>query len=137
MRFIRTIDTIPDNDEDAEESVGKRYWHWYEVGNEGGKSSKLPVTWDVHVGDVVKQATAIVANLPLDPQLKDAVIFAAKFHDHGKRRRQSHKLVLGNFNYPSGGTRKIRQEKAVASPNCIVTSTALFSICDANRNSTT
>ncbi|MSR33151.1 MAG: type I-U CRISPR-associated helicase/endonuclease Cas3 [Gemmataceae bacterium] len=100
MRLVRTIDTKPHADPGADESVGKRYWHWFEIANEGGKSCNLPVTWEVHVGDVVKQATAIVANLPMEQPLKDALIFAARFHDHGKRRKQF-QTVLGNYNFPA------------------------------------
>src|SRR5205823_3413566 len=87
MRRIRpAIDIKPDTDEDDEEQTGKRYWHWYELlkdgDSDGSKSNKLPVLWKVHVDDVVTRATAIVANLPLEQPMKDAIIFAAKFHDH-------------------------------------------------------
>lgn len=97
MHLIDTIDTKPEADESDEESAGHRFWHWFAVANEGDKSAKKPVLWEVHVGDVVKRAKEIVANLPLDQKLKDAIITAADFHDHGKRRKLFQR-VLGNTN---------------------------------------
>lgn len=86
---------IPGADDDAEEHI----WHWFVLRNEGDKSAKDPVAWDVHVGDVVTQATAIVESLPFDAKLKKAIVTAAKFHDHGKLRKQF-QTVLGNFRWP-------------------------------------
>ena len=56
--------------------------------------------WSVHVGDVVKWTTEIVAGLPLDQPLKDAVITAVELHDHGKHRKLFQQ-VLGNSKYPA------------------------------------
>lgn len=84
--------TFPGADDDAEEKT----WEWFAVANEGDKSAKLPVLWTVHVGDVVRHARAIVGGLTIDEQLKQAVITAAMFHDHGKRRA-AFQRVLGNF----------------------------------------
>ena len=67
------------------------------MANEGDKSAKKPVTWAVHVGDVVARTKAIVANLSLSDDLKEAIIVAAEFHDHGKRRKLFQR-VLGNSN---------------------------------------
>jgi CRISPR-associated endonuclease/helicase Cas3 len=87
MRLIRTIDfASPEDTEDA----ASRSWFWYELPNggdgDGSKSNKSPVLWQVHTDDVVNNANQIVANLPLSDDLKSAVLLAAKFHDHGKRR---------------------------------------------------
>jgi CRISPR-associated endonuclease/helicase Cas3 len=60
----------------------------------------LPVLWEVHIGDVVKNATDIVNCLSLSDDLKESIIFAARFHDHGKRRKKF-QTVLGNFKYPA------------------------------------
>ena len=96
MRLICRIDfDSPDGDEDAE---GKS-WYWYGVSNDGEKTAKLPVLWRVHVDDVIGHAQAIVANLPLEQKLRDAIIAAAQLHDHGKRRRQF-QTVLSNRRYP-------------------------------------
>jgi len=95
MRLIRRID-IPTEDEEAE----GRSWHWFELpedgDSDGSKSNKLPVLWDVHVGDVVRNATNIVSRLPLSGPLRDAIILAARFHDHGKRRKLFQR-ILGNL----------------------------------------
>src|SRR5207247_1792820 len=76
MRLIRRID-LPAEDEDAEGPS----WHWFELpedgDSEGSKSNRLPVLWDVHVGDVARNATNIVSRLPLSVPLKDAIILAA------------------------------------------------------------
>ncbi|HUY35659.1 MAG TPA: type I-U CRISPR-associated helicase/endonuclease Cas3 [Pirellulales bacterium] len=97
MRLIRRIDfTSSDDDEDAE---GKS-WYWFGVNNYGEKTAKLPVLWRVHVDDVIGHARTIVANLPLDQKLKDAIIVAAQLHDHGKKRRQF-QTVLSNRRYPA------------------------------------
>jgi CRISPR-associated endonuclease/helicase Cas3 len=87
---------FPTEDEDAEE----RTWEWFKVPNEGEPSASKPVAWHVHVGDVVTQAKAIIANLPLSDELKKAVITAAEFHDHGKRRKLFQQ-ILGNTRWPT------------------------------------
>ena len=101
MRLIRTIDTNPDADDaESDEEPSKRFWNWYELQTEGdsdgSKSSKLPVLWDVHVGDVLRNAKAIVSRLPLSDEMRQAVIIASQFHDHGKRRKLF-QAILGNF----------------------------------------
>jgi CRISPR-associated endonuclease/helicase Cas3 len=95
MRLIRRID-IPTEGEDAE----SRSWYWFELpkdgDSDGSKSNKLPVLWSVHVGDVVRNAADIVSRLPLSEPLKEAIILAARFHDHGKRRKLFQR-ILGNL----------------------------------------
>ncbi len=95
MRLVKSV-PLPNAGENEEEAD---YWYWFTAFSEGGKTSKLPVAWDVHVADVVREAKAIVANLPLSSELKNAIIVAAMFHDHGKRRK-CFQNVLGNSNYP-------------------------------------
>lgn len=85
----------PEDDDEAEGDV----WQWFVLGNEGDKSAKKPVLWQIHVDDVVERTRAIVERLPLDESLKRALIAAARFHDHGKRRKQF-QIVLGNTKYP-------------------------------------
>lgn len=98
MRPIGRID-IPTDDEDAE----GRSWRWFEFpkdgDSDGSKANKKPVLWDVHVGDVVENATDIVSRLSLSDDLKRALVIAARFHDHGKRRKLF-QTILGNSEYP-------------------------------------
>ena len=87
---------FPTEDEDAEE----RTWEWFKVPNEGEPSASKPVAWHVHVGDVGREARRILDRLHLPDDLRTAVAIAAKFHDHGKRRQQFQRGVLGNTKYP-------------------------------------
>jgi CRISPR-associated endonuclease/helicase Cas3 len=97
MRRMLTIDFPgPENNDDA---IGK-VWQWYERGNQGDTSAKLPVEWHVHVGNVVDRTREIVANLSLSDEVRRAVIVAAECHDHGKRRKLFQR-VLGNFRFPT------------------------------------
>jgi CRISPR-associated endonuclease/helicase Cas3 len=66
---------------------------------DGSKSNKKPVLWQVHTDDVTNHAAAYVAKLPLPPELKDAIAFAARWHDLGKRRKLF-QAVLNNCEYP-------------------------------------
>jgi CRISPR-associated endonuclease/helicase Cas3 len=98
MHPVRTIVFPgPADDEDAEADS----WQWFVLGNEGDKAAKKPVEWKVHVKDVTDRTKEIVARLPLDQSLKDAIIFAARFHDHGKKRKLF-QTVLGNTKYHLG-----------------------------------
>jgi len=93
MRLIRTIDTKPDADEEEESDLdvsSKRFWSWYvkprSADDDGSKTGRAPVLWDVHTDDVVKSALAILSNLSLPAQEAKAVIVAARHHDLGKKR---------------------------------------------------
>lgn len=94
MRLIRRIEIKSRDDDDA-----GRSWHWFEIANEGAESSKKPVLWQDHVGDVVKNARGIISGLKLPDEINIALDLAAQFHDHGKRRKQF-QTFLGNFCYP-------------------------------------
>ncbi|HMP58470.1 MAG TPA: type I-U CRISPR-associated helicase/endonuclease Cas3 [Gemmatales bacterium] len=94
LHSVFTI-TFPGADEDAEEKM----WEWFALRNEGDKSAKLPVLWDVHVNDVVNACDRILDNLSLSNDLEVALRMAAQFHDHGKDRK-AFQRVLGNSDYP-------------------------------------
>ncbi len=104
LRLIRTIDTRPEADDGITDeditSSRKRYWHWYDLPREGGRTSLRPVAWDRHVNDVTTRAKQIVASLTLSHEIGDAVILAARLHDHGKRRERF-QTALGNRDYPN------------------------------------
>lgn len=101
MRLIRRIELSSD---DGEDEGASQLWDWFERpadgDTDGSKSSRLPVALDVHVGDVVRIATDIVSRLPLSDDMRRTVILAAKFHDHGKRRKLF-QTILGNGEYPN------------------------------------
>ena len=105
LRLIWTIDTSPDADADDEdededtEPTNGRFWHWFEIPREGDRSGKKPVEWRVHVDDVRKRIAALVVALKLPEDMQAAFDFAARSHDHGKRRRQF-QTMLGNLRYP-------------------------------------
>jgi len=101
LRIIRTIDTRPGADETGSEQVEapRRFWHWYDSPREGGRTANNAVAWDKHVGDVVDHAKRIVAGLSLSNEITEAIILAARLHDHGKKRERF-QLALGNREYP-------------------------------------
>jgi CRISPR-associated endonuclease/helicase Cas3 len=93
MRLVQVIDTRPeteDGDESEEGVATRRYWRWYveprSADDDGTKTSRRPVLWDVHTNDVVANAKEIVEHLPLPEYVKNAVILAARLHDLGKKR---------------------------------------------------
>lgn len=94
MHALTTI-TFPSPDDDADEIT----WEWFTRRNEGDKSAHRPVIWEIHVADVVRQAERIVNALSLERDLASAVVTAAKFHDHGKKRKLFQQ-ILGNTRYP-------------------------------------
>jgi CRISPR-associated endonuclease/helicase Cas3 len=97
MRRVRSI-AFANGEHDGEEPAR---WEWYEsVSLEGGRSAARPVLLTTHVADVVNEATRIVNALPLPPQVRAAIIVAARCHDHGKRRERF-QLALGNRQYPA------------------------------------
>jgi CRISPR-associated endonuclease/helicase Cas3 len=94
MRLIRRV-SLPGGGEETD----PEFWYWFERYNEGGLSAKQPVEWHVHVKDVEDRLAEIVDKLPLDDGLRRVLKLAAKFHDHGKRRKLF-QFVLANPNYP-------------------------------------
>jgi CRISPR-associated endonuclease/helicase Cas3 len=78
-----------------EEEIKRTPWHWCKLRNEGERSASKPVLWEVHVSDVVKRTREILGSLDLPEDLKQAILQAAEFHDHGKKRRLFQR-ILGN-----------------------------------------
>ncbi|MBN2327390.1 MAG: type I-U CRISPR-associated helicase/endonuclease Cas3 [Candidatus Omnitrophica bacterium] len=88
MRLVRIIDTKPGEDEN--ETDGERFWHWYvrplSADDEISKTAIQPILWDDHTNDVMIQTEKIADKLGLPSDLKQALIFAARYHDLGKKR---------------------------------------------------
>jgi CRISPR-associated endonuclease/helicase Cas3 len=96
MRRIRSI-VLADRDDGDQEPCR---WEWYEsVSLEGGRTATRPVILKTHVDDVVTEITRIVACLSIPPTIANALILAARLHDHGKRRERF-QFTLGNRQYP-------------------------------------
>lgn len=100
LRLIRTIDMRPEAEETNEESLQRRFWHWYVRPHEATLTSPRPVTWDSHAKDVKGHAQRIVDALSLPREISEAVLLAAEWHDHGKNR-ESFQIMLGNRDYPN------------------------------------
>ncbi|HEU0142091.1 MAG TPA: type I-U CRISPR-associated helicase/endonuclease Cas3 [Bryobacteraceae bacterium] len=97
LRRVRSIEVSTFEDDGAE----PRFWEWFEsFPIEGGSTAKGKVRWETHVSDVVCRTKQIVAGLTLPPGVADAVILAAKLHDHGKRWERF-QITLGNLDYPN------------------------------------
>jgi CRISPR-associated endonuclease/helicase Cas3 len=87
MRLVRSIEISASEDDEAE----PRFWEWYEsLPVEGGRTAKRKVTWETHVSDVVRHTQQTVARLTLPQDIAEAVLLAAKLHDHGKKRERFH-----------------------------------------------
>jgi CRISPR-associated endonuclease/helicase Cas3 len=94
MHTVLTI-RFPSNADDEDDEGDE--WIWLRIVNEGDKSAKAPVLWEVHVGDVELRTAQTVDALALGDSLPKLVKLAAKYHDHGKRRKLF-QIVLGNSN---------------------------------------
>lgn len=93
MHPVISLDLSSDEDNEENET---QTWQWFVLKNQGDKSSKKPVLWDVHVDDVEREAKKILDGLKGFPiELRQVVEVAARFHDHGKRRK-SFQTMLGN-----------------------------------------
>lgn len=91
-RDMRLIRTIALGDPDAVDGDGAPVpWRWYELprgaDDDGSRGAVGPVLLDVHSADVERHARQLVEPLCLPAGLRQAVVLAARHHDHGKRRR--------------------------------------------------
>ncbi len=94
MRLVRSIDAS-DSDDEEEQST----WDWYKQRvPEGSRTARLPVLFEIHVGDAVRQTDGILGGLKLPDELR-AVRVAANLHDQGKLRPQF-QFLLGNRDFP-------------------------------------
>jgi len=86
---------IPPSDEDADSAV----LYWCVRRNTGEIRSKKPVLLEVHVSDVERRLSEILSALSVGPSIEQCLKIAAKYHDHGKKRR-NFQTMLGNRNAP-------------------------------------
>jgi CRISPR-associated endonuclease/helicase Cas3 len=102
MRWVRTIDTRPDAEDDDETLAARRFWHWYELpaagDSNGSKSALEPIRWQHHTDDVTTHATRFADALLKDQlDLHAALILAAKLHDLGKKRQRWQRSIGHNL----------------------------------------
>jgi CRISPR-associated endonuclease/helicase Cas3 len=97
--FLEIRFDVDDADSPSGEGEPRRFWRWCDRPREGGRAANRPILWDEHVGHVVDRAKQIVSGLALPEELANAVIVAARLHDHGKRREKFQRM-LGNRSYP-------------------------------------
>jgi CRISPR-associated endonuclease/helicase Cas3 len=94
---VRIAFTNPSDDDN--EPVRK--WHWFvkiAATDPDARSSKsYPL--QPHLNDARDVAARIVSNLPLEPEVHEAIILAAAYHDLGKDRERWQSSV-GNRDYP-------------------------------------
>ena len=92
MRLIRTpLDMRADADEgENNQPTGHRFWHWYSkprsADDDLSRTCTAPIKWQHHTSDVAARIQQIVEALKLSPELQEALLLAARFHDFGKRR---------------------------------------------------
>jgi CRISPR-associated endonuclease/helicase Cas3 len=101
MRLVRRIELPASSDDEDAES---RSWYWYELpksgDSEGSESSSIATTWKHHTDDVMTNAHLIAQALLKDrPDLQQALVLAARFHDLGKQR-DLWQRGIGNDNFP-------------------------------------
>jgi CRISPR-associated endonuclease/helicase Cas3 len=100
LRIVRTIDTNPDAIDTDDDPPGRRFWIWCTQCLEGGKTANQNISWQDHVNHVTARAARLAQTLDFLPDdIRNALILAAKLHDHGKRRA-IFQLTLGNHRYP-------------------------------------
>jgi CRISPR-associated endonuclease/helicase Cas3 len=102
MRLIRRIDFRPTEESDEEADV--RSWYWFERpaggDSDGSRSAPDPLLWDDHTRDVVHNVKRFITDLPLSPDLKKALLLAARFHDLGKKREHWQRSIGNSSEVP-------------------------------------
>ncbi len=100
MRVVRTIDTLPEADEEEglEEPV-RRYWYWLArsrgADDDHRTRADKSVPLDEHLNRVRNIAKSLVCRLGLPETIVQAVVLAAGMHDLGKAR-EVWQLMVGN-----------------------------------------
>jgi len=96
MRLVRSIELNPDEEDEAARCV----WEWYKLKPlEDTRMAPKPVELGTHVDDVECKVEHIIAGLSLPDEIAQAILLAARLHDHGKQRKRF-QIALGNRRYP-------------------------------------
>jgi CRISPR-associated endonuclease/helicase Cas3 len=108
MRCVRGIE-LPSNEDSDEPPT----WDWFErIPEGGGRPANCDVPWQSHVDKVIDNAERIVQRLNLPDAVRQAVVLAARLHDHGKRC-ETFQIALGNPDFPHTVLAKSRRRAAV------------------------
>lgn len=105
MRLIRTIDIIPEAEENGEDDEinGRHYWRWYvrpkSADDDGSKTARNRQELEKHNQLAQEFAKKIVVKLTLSDPEALAVTLASGWHDLGKNRKVW-QASIGNFDYP-------------------------------------
>src|SRR5205085_7001941 len=116
MRWICRIDVpVSEDDQDAE----AREWYWFtrpvSADDDGSKTSTVPITLQHHTTAVENHAKKLAGALLNDePELHQALVLAARFHDLGKKRIVWQKSI-GNPN-PADWYAKSGKDPTTAKP---------------------
>jgi CRISPR-associated endonuclease/helicase Cas3 len=97
MRQVRLIDLS--SEESDEPETERRQWRWY-VQEDGSRTARREQEWGMHADCAEGIACDLVARLGLQEPEASATVYAAKWHDLGKRRELWQRSI-GNRGYPS------------------------------------
>lgn len=98
---MKSVARIVFTDPDDEDERPSRIWHWYvrlsaaDPDAQGRQNYAL----QPHLDDTKEAAARLVAELPLEPELREAIVLAAAYHDLGKDRERWQNGI-GNRGYP-------------------------------------
>ena len=94
----RIVLTIPENED--EEPI--KTWHWYVRldAADPDAQSRQNYALQPHLNDTRDAAERLVSELPLEPELREAIVLAAAYHDLGKDRERWQNNI-GNRDYPN------------------------------------
>lgn len=98
---------------DEEDETPPRIWYWFlrlsaaDPDAQGAQNYAL----QPHLNDTKEEAIRLVSKLPLEPEVRTAVILAAAYHDLGKDRERWQNSI-GNRNYPEAKWAKSRKYAA-------------------------
>jgi CRISPR-associated endonuclease/helicase Cas3 len=98
MKCVARISFTSPDDED-EKPI--KTWHWYVRLSVADPDTQCKQNYalQLHLNDAKEAAARLVSELPLEPELGDAVILAAAYHDLGKDRERWQNNI-GNHGYP-------------------------------------
>ena len=101
MKSVARIVLTNPEDQHADEKP-TQVWHWYVRFDaaEPDAQSRQNYALQPHLNDTKEAAERIVSELPLEPELRNAIVLAAAYHDLGKDRERWQNNI-GNHDHPN------------------------------------